>query len=64
MSALPYVKLYPSDFLAAAAFHPRRLRAIYSYLLIMQADKGAIKESVQKAVARYNNGERVNLSGR
>ncbi len=29
-----------------------------------KADKGAIKESVQKAVARYNNGERVNLSGR
>jgi hypothetical protein len=29
-----------------------------------KADKSAIKESVQKAVARYNNGERVNLSGR
>jgi hypothetical protein len=29
-----------------------------------KADKQAIKESVQKAVARYKNGERVNLSGR
>ena len=29
-----------------------------------KADKSAIKESVQKAVARYNSGERVNLSGR
>ena len=28
------------------------------------SDKKAIKESVQKAVARYKNGERVNLSGR
>ncbi len=29
-----------------------------------KADKQAIKESVQKAAARYNSGERVNLSGR
>lgn len=29
-----------------------------------KADPSKIKESVQKAVARYKNGERVNLSGR
>jgi len=46
MSALPYVKFYPSDFLAAAAFIPRRLRGIYAYLLILQADKGTVTMSV------------------
>lgn len=39
---LPYIRFYVSDFLAASAFMPGKQRAIYSYLLLIQADQGAI----------------------
>lgn len=38
----PYVKLYPSDLLAGAAFLPPEWRGAYAYLLVLQADRGAI----------------------
>lgn len=52
-----WVRFFASDFLAGCTLMPGRLRTIYAYLLILQADQGPISLSVSEIAAHIEASE-------